>query len=46
LTSNSKSGVERLYKNPKSPEKTPKNEGKQQSTESKRIVNNTEVQGR
>jgi len=26
--------------------KTPKNESKQQSTETKRIVNNTEVQGR
>jgi len=35
-----------LYKNPKSPENTPKNAKKQKSTETTRIVNNTEVQAR
>jgi len=35
LRNNSKSGIERLYKNPKSPENTPKNAEKQQSTETK-----------
>jgi len=38
LRNNSKSGIECLYKNPKSPEITPKN-AKKQSTESKRLVN-------
>jgi len=32
LRNNSKSGIERLYKNPESPENTPKNVRKQQST--------------
>ena len=45
LRSNSKSGIERLYKNPKSPENTPKNAKKQQSTEIKRIVD-TKIQAR
>jgi len=40
---NSKSGIEPLYKNPKSPEHTTKNAKKQQSTEIKRIVN-TKIQ--
>jgi len=31
--------IERLYKNPKSLKNTPKNAKKQQSTETKRIVN-------
>jgi len=39
LRNNSKSGIECLYKNPKSPENTPKNAKKQQSTETKSIVN-------
>jgi len=46
LRNNSKSGIERLYKKRKSPENTPKNAKKQQSTETKRIVNNTKVQAR
>jgi len=41
---NNKPGIERLYKNPKSPENTPKNaKKKQQSIETKRIVN-TKIQ--
>jgi len=40
LRNNSKSGIERQYKNPKSPENTPKNAQRQQSTETKRIVRN------
>jgi len=43
LMHNSKSGIEPLYKNPKSPEHTTKNAKKQQSTEIKRIVN-TKIQ--
>jgi len=43
LRNNSKSGIEWLYKNLKSPENTPKNAKKQQSTEIKRIVN-TKIQ--
>jgi len=39
LRNNRKSGFERLYKSPKSLENTPKNAKKQQSTETKRIVN-------
>jgi len=39
LINNKKSGIERLYKNPKSPENTPKNAKEQQSTETKRMVN-------
>jgi len=45
LRNNSKSGTERLYKNPKSAENTPKNAKKQQSTETKGIVN-AEIQAR
>jgi len=45
VTNNSKPGIERLYKNPKSTENTPKSAKKQQSTETKRIVN-TEIQAR
>jgi len=37
LRNNSKSGIQRLYKNPKSPENTPKNAKKQQSAETKRM---------
>ena len=36
LRNDSKSGIERLYKNPKSPDIAPKNAKKQQSTETKR----------
>jgi len=43
LRNNSKPGIEQLYKNPKSPENTPKNAKKQQATETKRIVN-TKIQ--
>jgi len=39
LKNNSKPGIEQLYKNPKSPENAPKNAKKQQSTETKKIVN-------
>jgi len=39
VRNNGKSGIERLCKNPKSPENTPKDAKKQQSTETKRIVN-------
>jgi len=45
LRNNSKSGIERLHKNPKSPENTPKNAKIQLSTEIKRIVN-TKIQAR
>jgi len=45
LRNNSKSGIERLYKNPKSPENTPKNAKKEQSVETKRI-GNTKIQAR
>jgi len=38
LRNSSKSGIERQYRNPKSPENTPKNAKKQQSTETKRVV--------
>jgi len=44
LKNNSKSGVEQLCKDPKSPENTPKN-AKKTSSESKRIVN-TKIQAR
>jgi len=46
LRKNSKSGIERLYKNPKSPENTPKNTNKQQSTENKRVANAKNKLGR
>jgi len=39
LRNNSKSGIERLYKNLNIPENTSKNAKKQLSTEVKRIVN-------
>jgi len=39
LRNNKKSSIERLYKNPKSLENSPKNAKNQQSTETKRIVN-------
>jgi len=45
LINNSKSGIERLYKNPKSLEITPTNAKKQQSIQTKRIVN-TKIQAR
>jgi len=45
LRNNSKSGIEQLYKNTKSPEITPKNAKMQQSTETKRIVD-TYIQAR
>ena len=45
LRNTSKSDIQRLYKNPKSPENTPKNAKKQQSTETKRIVD-TKIQSR
>jgi len=38
LKNNSKSGIECLYRNPKSPENTPKNAKKKQSAETKTIV--------
>jgi len=43
LRNNSKSGIERQYKNPKSPENTPKNVKK--STETKTIVPKYKVVG-
>jgi len=45
LTNNSKSGIERLYKNPKTPENIPKNQKNQQSTETTRIVHTKVMQG-
>jgi len=42
LRNNRKSSTERLYENPKSPENTPKIAKKQQSTETKKIVNTVE----
>jgi len=42
LRNNTKPGIEQLYKNPKSPENTPKNAKKQQSTETKIV--NTKIQ--
>jgi len=45
LRNNSKSGIERLYKNLNTPENTPKNAKKQLSTDIKGIVN-TKIQAR
>jgi len=45
MRNSSKYGIEQLYKNPKSTENTPKNAKKQQSTETKRIVN-TKIRAR
>jgi len=45
MRNNSKPGIEQLYKNPKSPANTPKNAKKQQSVETKRLVN-TDIQAR